>query len=623
MEFVTLQGIAAADKRGSRGLRKVTNSRDWDGAASSARSVDGSSQGPRGVAFRPLGGPTLFFVGLASGAGARKPQLAGVRKPRSIDFSLEISEGRVLRVFELGTLVGEFGRYAVEDLLEVAFNPATSRVEYRVNGDVRYESLTSPEFPLHAKLCAAWPTPLLQEVLWIVGPPTSEEELGIARRGFEEVEAALASTARRNEDLENELANVSRVRDEAEGTLGAEASSADRAAHAAGQVRDLQLSEIRALREEVGARAAETVWGVQALRAAEGALAVEAAFRSEDLQRQSLRHVERMLQTQEIGVARAELTQARAGHHAEEATMNAELMALRAEVWQQTSAHSLAGQASAGLRAEVETLEGHLEDARARSCRQATGWSAELREHLSEAAWAGEQEAAEADHALLAENRQATWQRRNSEFVALREEEADLCRELSAASSRLRVESAARTQAAAATANVMREAQVAEAMRTRAQTLVGEIGDEEAEVGALRLRVADLERAEAARVSRPTVHVFDVNTDAADPSASARHICVECPGVTEEAVDIEPLPNGVFVRIALAPDQDADGQLHQQKPFFEQAFHYDFREDGHFKLQQEECCMRDGILRLVLQRERPQRIKLKSCGAAASRPLFA
>jgi len=102
-----------------------------------------------------------------------------------------------------------------------------------------------------------------------------------------------------------------------------------------------------------------------------------------------------------------------------------------------------------------------------------------------------------------------------------------------------------------------------------------------------------------------------------------RHIRISCPGLSEDAVDIQRVPNGVHVIIT---ESDVDGDCHRSfglksRILFDKEFHYDHRVFGCLNLCEDECSFNDGVLNLVLKRSQPERLMLSiaKCKIPATR----
>ena len=112
----------------------------------------------------------------------------------------------------------------------------------------------------------------------------------------------------------------------------------------------------------------------------------------------------------------------------------------------------------------------------------------------------------------------------------------------------------------------------------------------------------------------PIVNVYDRTTT----HGTSRIIRIECPGVTEEDVEWEELPNGVKISVdkkrpidehAVQPVQP----IRQHHGVWEQEFSFDYSE-GRFELSPEEATFENGVLTVVLKNAQPRRGKFGQAG---------
>ncbi|CAE7808761.1 unnamed protein product [Symbiodinium sp. CCMP2456] len=113
----------------------------------------------------------------------------------------------------------------------------------------------------------------------------------------------------------------------------------------------------------------------------------------------------------------------------------------------------------------------------------------------------------------------------------------------------------------------------------------------------------------------PIVNVYDRTTT----HGTSRIIRIECPGVTEEDVEWEELPNGVKISVdkkrpidehAVQPVQP----IRQHHGVWEQEFSFDYSE-GRFELSPEEATFENGVLTVVLKKAaQPRRGKFGQVG---------
>ena len=118
----------------------------------------------------------------------------------------------------------------------------------------------------------------------------------------------------------------------------------------------------------------------------------------------------------------------------------------------------------------------------------------------------------------------------------------------------------------------------------------------------------------------PIVNVYDRTTTT---HGTSRYIRIECPGVTEEDVEWEELPNGVKISVdkkrpidehAVQPVQP----IRQHHGVWEQEFSFDYSE-GRFELSPEEAAFENGVLTVVLKKAaQPRRGKFGQAGGKRS-----
>ncbi|OLQ13578.1 hypothetical protein AK812_SmicGene2395 [Symbiodinium microadriaticum] len=122
----------------------------------------------------------------------------------------------------------------------------------------------------------------------------------------------------------------------------------------------------------------------------------------------------------------------------------------------------------------------------------------------------------------------------------------------------------------------------------------------------------------------PIVNVYDRTTT----HGTSRIIRIECPGVTEEDVEWEELPNGVKISVdkkrpidehAVQPVQP----IRQHHGVWEQEFSFDYSE-GRFELSPEEATFENGVLTVVLKKAaQPRRGKFGQSGSTTGSRLVA
>mmetsp|Transcript_108729 Transcript_108729/g.242755 ORF Transcript_108729/g.242755 Transcript_108729/m.242755 type:complete len:348 (+) Transcript_108729:1-1044(+) len=133
----------------------------------------------------------------------------------------------------------------------------------------------------------------------------------------------------------------------------------------------------------------------------------------------------------------------------------------------------------------------------------------------------------------------------------------------------------------------------------------------------LEQQLAEAEEAKAksqeALPAWPAVHIFDGH--GASGAGLQRYIRIECPGVEEEMIAIEPLPNGARVRI----EWEGRGLEWEDAIVFERDFEYDHHTEGFFKLCLDLCHLYKGVLLVVLERVEPRRVELQRASGGISR----
>lgn len=72
---------------------------------------------------------------------------------------------------------------------------------------------------------------------------------------------------------------------------------------------------------------------------------------------------------------------------------------------------------------------------------------------------------------------------------------------------------------------------------------------------------------------------------------------IDCPGVTENEVTVQGLPNCARVRIET---------VHMDERVFERDFHFDYMTEGYFDIRMDECVLENGVLLIVMRRTSPQ-----------------
>lgn len=169
--FVAIFGVALADQmlltdfngivEENGNLHKLSSfSTEWNAMVASQASIQSPSDSKRGVSFQVAAGAKLFMCGLAHAQGiAQDPHHS------KIDFAAYVNFNS-FEVFERGQKKGDFGTVAYGSVVQVLLN-TENKVEYRVNGQVRYTSRSIPQFPLFMKMSAFQAAPLVTQIKWV------------------------------------------------------------------------------------------------------------------------------------------------------------------------------------------------------------------------------------------------------------------------------------------------------------------------------------------------------------------------------------------------------------------------------------------------------------------------
>jgi len=155
---------------------------------------------------------------------ASKERERGVARIATLDFAAQVRRDQVLRVWESGTHMGDFGSVQRGDTITVALN-GRNRVDYTVNGQVRYTSQRAPAFPLYLKLAASRRGPCAEQVQWILESrmpadimPTCTERCRDLPRSFEskvkERNELRVRLSRMSAELEIEMKKIRALRRE-------------------------------------------------------------------------------------------------------------------------------------------------------------------------------------------------------------------------------------------------------------------------------------------------------------------------------------------------------------------------------------------------------------------------
>ena len=180
---------------------------DWDASAASVHGIGSAESGTKGISFVPLQTNKSFMCGLTSGAADAHSALAGSQCYTSIDFAAYAFANGQFLVWEDETFAGTFGHYKADDLVEVVLN-AQSKIEFRVNGQVRYVSQKEAKYPLFAKISACSGGCFLHRLEWVGARPfsLSQDEARMIVQERDGCFVALATANHRLQSLERQLA---------------------------------------------------------------------------------------------------------------------------------------------------------------------------------------------------------------------------------------------------------------------------------------------------------------------------------------------------------------------------------------------------------------------------------
>lgn len=161
--------VAEESDDGAIVLAKLRKTDKYDAIAVSRDQILGTSGIPkglwRGVAFKLRVGGRPFSCGLAASPGA---ELAAKIEPGDADihFAAKIDEVGNFIVSEMGQTKGYFGTTLPGDSVMVALN-SEGKMEYLVNGQVRYTSRQVPTASLFVKVAANGHGAFLENLRWI------------------------------------------------------------------------------------------------------------------------------------------------------------------------------------------------------------------------------------------------------------------------------------------------------------------------------------------------------------------------------------------------------------------------------------------------------------------------
>lgn len=131
-----------------------------------------------------------------------------------------------------------------------------------------------------------------------------------------------------------------------------------------------------------------------------------------------------------------------------------------------------------------------------------------------------------------------------------------------------------------------------------------EVREARREAKGLKLTISQL-RSEIQNTQKNGVRVWPFVQILPQALDGGRCIRIECPGVEAERIELEPLPNGVSVRINTS-------HLSSSQQEFEQKFRFNDDEEGILEFRHEEVSYENGVLLLVLRPLACQKMKLRS-----------
>ena len=161
-----VQGVNTASAAAGS-LTKTSGAAAWDAGAISAAAFDPrGATDVSGIAVRPAQNARNLMVGLEL---QRPASDAAVADYTTLDYALHLTSSGGLLVWRDGVLRGQVSgaTYRKGDLIEVAVSRQL-RVEYRINGQVRYtvpEAL--PAGPLSARIVIFDPSAGVTDAAWV------------------------------------------------------------------------------------------------------------------------------------------------------------------------------------------------------------------------------------------------------------------------------------------------------------------------------------------------------------------------------------------------------------------------------------------------------------------------
>jgi hypothetical protein len=147
-------------------LTKTSGAAAWDAGAESQAAFDVRTSPVSGIAFRPAQNGRNLMVGLEA---QRPVSDEAAVDYTTLDYAIHLTSSGTVLLWKEGALVGRLSGagYRKDDLVEVAVN-RQSRVEYRINGQVRFTaSQTVPVGPLSARLVIFDVDAGVTDVAWV------------------------------------------------------------------------------------------------------------------------------------------------------------------------------------------------------------------------------------------------------------------------------------------------------------------------------------------------------------------------------------------------------------------------------------------------------------------------
>jgi hypothetical protein len=160
---------AASEAPGS--LRRVLGSgNSWNGGAVSRYAFTKDDKtGIRGFKFRAAVNKKRFMMGFNQKSTSENYQ--------DLDFSLYFNSNNQVYVYEKGSSKGTFGRWYANSVGVVAVN-AVGQVEYIVDGEIRYTSTQTPQFPIYADISMHDEGTVVDSIRWVGTPSSTSMAVG-------------------------------------------------------------------------------------------------------------------------------------------------------------------------------------------------------------------------------------------------------------------------------------------------------------------------------------------------------------------------------------------------------------------------------------------------------------